>query len=686
MKMHQLRRARQAIDKDLSLWRPPPKLNLIQWADTFRRVAAKTSASPGRWKTSSQPIAFGPMAAVLDHDTHTVSVMAGTQILKTEFLLNVACYFIHQDASPILFVQPTQGAAAAFSKERFAPTVEAMPVLRNLVERSKAHDSENTLTHKAFPGGSLDFVGANSPTDLASRPIRIVLCDELDKWPVSAGSESDPLKLAEERASTYKAVGRAKFVRTCSPTVKDSSRIEREYLASDQRKCFVTCIHCNHDQALTWSHVRWDRDEQNNHLPETAALACEMCGAIWSERDRIAILNALEFARGYGWRQTKAFTCCGETHVPSVWNDQGRSICPSCQLPSPYGGHAGFHASKLYSKRHRLPEIVQEFLETKGDQELLRKWTNSAMAELWTQQYSATFDPNALITRAETYGPDDLPEAVKMVTAFADVQGDRLEVQFVGWGRDEEAWPFKYDIIYQNPAQPQAWKELDALIAEKFSTVTGRPLRVAAFGIDWGGSHGDAVLSYCRARRGRRIFACKGFAGAKPIWPSKASRAKSGDIFYATGVDTAKDKIYAALRIDPPSEPGFAKPGFIHFPVADNFGPEYFEQLNAERKQLRKRLGQPFTVWVKIRERNEALDTLVGNLAMRKSLPRNIAAGLEYSIARPEHIEPEPDQSPPRPRQIEPQQGTDVVHEAYATSRNQSAWIGQRRGWMDRGE
>jgi phage terminase large subunit GpA-like protein len=148
--MHQLRRARQAIDKDLSLWRPPPKLNLIQWADTFRRVAAKTSASPGRWKTSSQPVAFGPMSAVLDQDTHTISVMAGTQILKTEFLLNVAMYYIHQDPSPILFVQPTQGSAAAFSKERFAPTVEAMPSLRNLVEKSKAHDSEFTLAHKTI--------------------------------------------------------------------------------------------------------------------------------------------------------------------------------------------------------------------------------------------------------------------------------------------------------------------------------------------------------------------------------------------------------------------------------------------------------------------------------------------------------------------------------------------------------
>ena len=494
-----LRVALEVLERDLAIYKPPPKLSLVEWADTYRRIAAGTSASPGHWKTSSQPCAFGPMAAVTDADTHTISVMAGTQMIKSEYLQNCAGYFIHQDPSPILFMQPTQSAAANFSKERFAPTIEASPALRAIIAAPKSRDSENTISHRSFPGGSLDFVGANSPTDLASRPKRIVLCDEIDKYPLSAGAEGDPLALAEERASTYRSVGRAKFIRTCSPTTEGFSRIEREYLASDQRKCFVTCIHCGHDQILTWSHLRWDRDESNGHLPDTAAIACEECGSIWSERDRINALNALEHAPGYGWRQTKKFTCCGEIRTPSVWNDRGRSLCPICEQPAPYDGHAGFHASKLYSKRHRLPEIVREFLEAKGDQELLKKFTNTALAELWTPQYSATFDPYALIARAETYGPDDLPEDIRVVTGFCDVQGDRLEAMFMGWGRDLEAWVISYHIVHADPAQPQAWKELDALLATKFVTVSGRPLRVAAFGIDWGGSAGEAVLSYCNS-------------------------------------------------------------------------------------------------------------------------------------------------------------------------------------------
>ena len=571
------------------------------------------------------------MQATTEPGTHTVTVMAATQLVKTEFLINVAGYFIHQDPAPILFVQPTQNAASSFSKERFAPTVDVSPALRELVYAPRARDSENTIAHKSYPGGSLDFVGANSPTDLASRPKRVILADEIDKYPLSAGSEGDPLKLAEERASTYKALGRAKFVRTCSPTVKGQSRIEREYLASDRRKLFLACPHCGHEQTLNWSHVRWDRNARGEAVPESAQLACELCGVLWTERERIAALDALEYAPGHGWRQTREFVCCDEEQTPDQWDSAGRARCKQCGNRASYGGHAGFHVNKLYSKRHRLPELVTEFLEAEGSPELLQKFTNTALAELWEPQYGETLDSSGLIARAELYGPDDLPDEVAVITGFCDVQGDRLEVQLIGWGKDEEAWPFHYEVIHQDPSQPSAWRELDVLLADQFRTKTGRPLRISAFGIDTGGHHGSQVFAFARARKGRRVFACKGVGGNRPIWVNQSTRSKLNDPLWLIGVDTAKDALYGRLKIEKP-DPGMSKPGFIHFPARDGFGPEYFEQLTSERRETRKRMGQPYTVWVlPDGKRNEALDTFVGALAVRRSLPRRIEIGLEYS-------------------------------------------------------
>jgi phage terminase large subunit GpA-like protein len=181
-------------------------------------------------------------------------------------------------------------------------------------------------------------------------------------------------------------------------------------------------------------------------LPQTAAIVCATsgagCGAVWSERDRVQALDALANAPGHGWRQTAPFVCCGRKQQPALWDESGRSVGEDCGARSHYNGHAGFQVSKLYSKRHRLADVVQEFLDAGADQEALKKWTNTALAELWEPKYGETFDPNSLLARAEAYDGDDLPEAVRVVTGFCVVQGDRLEVQLIAWGRTKRRGRF----------------------------------------------------------------------------------------------------------------------------------------------------------------------------------------------------------------------------------------------------
>jgi phage terminase large subunit GpA-like protein len=98
------------------------------------------------------------------------------------------------------------------------------------------------------------------------------------------------------------------------------------------------------------------------------------------------------------------------------------------------------------------------------------------------------------------------------------------------------------------------------------------------------------------------------------------------------------------------------RPGYIHFPAEDGFGPEYFEQLTSERRETRRRMGQSYTVWVlPPGKRNEVLDTFVGALAVRRSLPRRVEAGLEYQSASDgEPVPVEPPARPPAPAQAAP--------------------------------
>jgi phage terminase large subunit GpA-like protein len=627
-------RLRQALGEVAKLLRPPPAQTLIEWADLLREVPSGTSATPGKWRTSAQPCAYGPMAAVCEGDTHTVTVMASTQTIKSELLLNTCGYFISADPAAILLVQPTQSAAEAFAKERLGPMIEATPCLKELVPTPRSRIGDATITHRSYPGGALDLVGANAPTDLASRPKRIVLEDEIDKYPPSAGSEGDPLKLAEERASTYKNIGRAKFVRTCSPTDKETSRIAREYNFSDQRRLFVACPKCGHEQTLSWKNVKWDKGAAGDHLVETVWIKCESCDVRWSERERREVMERLEFAPAYGWRQTANFTCCNETQPAQQWDSEGRSTCMHCGSRSPYEGHAGFHVSKLYSIRHRLSDLVREFLEAKhsGDHELLRKFFNTALAETFEPQLGEGIDGSSLITRLENYGPECAPRGVEVVTGFCDVQGDRLEVQFVGWAFNEEAFVLDYQIINLDPGQGAAWRELDQLTLRTFRRCDGKTLPVAGFGIDAGGMHGSQVFDFARKRRGRRIFPCYGRAGKVPIWTSQAGRNKQNDPFWKIGADSGKDAIYSRLKVLPDPE-GKPVAGCIHFPALPIFNADYFAGLTAERREKRMRFGQPYVVYVcPPGKRNEPLDTMVGCLAVRRSVLAGQRSPLEFSV------------------------------------------------------
>lgn len=613
--------------------RPPPKLTLPDWSDQYRIIAKQNSANPGEWRTSRVPIAYGPMLAVNEPDTQVISMMACTQIIKSEFLINTAAYFIHQDPASILFMQPTQKLAESFSKERFGPTRDATPVLKNLIPDAKSRDAGVTITHKEYPGGTLDFVGANSPVDLASRPKRITLADEIDLYPADAGGMGDPLALGEERSSTFKK--RRKNIRVCSPSDELTSRINREYLASDQRRCYVSCPHCEHEQILKWEVGRtviWDRDSDGNDLYNTVRYHCVECGAGWSAGERARALRGLVDKDDHGWRQTRPFKCCGTEQDPRLtkhWTKKGRRLCTECNQPVPYDGHAGFHVSKLYSTRHEMADVVKEFLQAKT-REQKRKFVNTALAEVWREKIEV-LDPDALARRCETYTMKSVPKGVRLVVFGADTQDDRIEITFLGYGYHEEVWVLGHRVLFGDTSKIAVWDELDKLVREAVITVDGRHLLPQAGCIDSQGHRGEMVHAFCRTRKFRRIYATKGMGnderGSKLIWPRSQSRTKNhGDKLYIVGVDTAKDYVFSSLGIEYDPSTDLPQPRAVHFPARDELSSDYFEQLTSEQAVLEFKRNIAYRRWEKKAEdrRNETLDCFVYGVAARLSLPTRL--------------------------------------------------------------
>lgn len=515
------------------------------------------------------------MDACSDPNIKQVVIMSGAQLGKSEVLLNIIGYHIEHDPSPILLMQPTVDMAQSFSKDRITSGLLATtPSLRGKVKDPRARDSGNTTLHKTFPGGALSLVGANSPASLASRPIRIVLCDEVDRYPVSAGEEGDPVALATKRSMTF---WNRKIVLVSTPTDKGASRIESAYHETDMRQYHIPCPHCDHMQTLRWAQVQWHEKDAS-----TAAYYCEECGAAWTDVQRHKAIS------------------------------NGKWVASA-----PFNGIAGFHISSLYSPWVSIPDAVDEFLKSRRDPMRLKTWINTFLGETWEEQ-GESIDEMDLMDRRENWG-EQLPDDVLLLTAGVDVQDDRLEVEIVGWGRGEESWSIAYEAMYGDPSSAELWNRLDVMLQQKFDHPTKGEMVIRSVCVDSGGHYTQQVYNYARLRSGRRVFAIKGIGGSgKPIVgrPSKNNIGKIN--LFPVGTDTAKEVVYARLKISDEGE------GYCHFP--SNRGEEYFRMLTAEKKVTRYYKGRPRTEWAKIRTRNEALDCRVYATAALSILNLNLEA------------------------------------------------------------
>lgn len=544
------------------------------------------------------------MDAFADPAIETVVVMSSAQIGKTEILNNIIGYHIAQDPSPMLVVQPTLDMAQTWSKDRLAPMLRDTPALQGLVQDPRARDSGNTTLHKIFPGGHVTACGANSPSSLASRPVRLVLCDEVDRYPISAGSEGDPVSLARKRATTF---WNRKIGLVSTPTVKGISRIEMAFEESDKRLFFVPCPHCGYEQTLKWAQVRWTQ-------PEDAQYTCEDCGALWTDAERV---RAIRQGKWVATAETKKV--------------------------------AGFHISGLYSPWVPMEAAVRDFLEAKKQPATLRVFVNTFLGETWEEQGEAV-DDYQVAERREDFGPA-LEIGVLMLTAGVDVQDDRLEVEIVGWGRDEESWSLDYRTVYGDPSSPAVWSDLDSILAQEFEREDGKSLHVRAVCIDSGGHHTNSVYNYVRPREGKRIFAIKGVGGEGKPMVGKPSRNNIGKIkLFPIGVDSAKELLYSRLKIN---EPG---PGYCHFPTTRS--DEYFRQLTAEKLVVRYHKGFARREWVKARPRNEALDCRVYAMAAFGILNLNINSLADRQLM----VKENPPEPPPTVSRRQPVRNSGFVN------------------------
>lgn len=635
-------RARLRLAQRESL-RPPPHLTLSQWWMTHMRLSRETSASTGKQKPFKYQV--GIMDALTDATIEEVVVKKSARVGFTKALDAAIGYYIHQDPSPQLVVQPRTEDAEDYSATEIDPMLRDIKVLAEINDDVVGRARRQKITKKVFRNGSsVTFTGANSPGGFRRITARCVWLDEVDGYPVAgAGKEGDQYKLAVKRSETFwnRRIGAGS-----TPTIKGYSRIASLFEHSDQRFFYVPCPHCGEHQVLEWgtrdsAHgFKWDKDASGAGIPDSVVYVCKATGCIIREESKEEMIEAGD------WRATKPFT-----------------------------GRAGFHIWTAYSlfPNATWPKLVKEWLEACHNPVTKQTFVNTVLGLEFEDYADKPLNEELLAKNVETW-PHEVPPGVAVITCGIDVQDDRVEIETVGWGRNEESWSLGYQVLPGDIEDERFWdKDVDAALKRIWRRSDQMGFEVMGTCVDSGGHHTQAVYNFCKKRIGRRVWATKGESarGGKrsPVWPTTIPLKKRKQQYRPVilGVNAAKDVVRYRLHLQKPKEMGIPTPGYMHFPNDRDLN--YFFQLTAEKIVVKQEGGQRYRIWeLKPGRANEGLDCRVLAYAALCGL---LHAGLQLNRRAAEVAEAGKEKLlPPPPSQPETPPGAVAIKEPTITVEN----------------
>lgn len=608
----------------LSVLPPPSELSLSEWADAYRVLSSESSAEPGAWVTDKAPYERDIMDAISDPLVPKVVVQKAAQLGITDAaILNPIGYFADQDPCPILVVQPTIEMAEAFSRDRLAPMIRDTPRLRERFADPNSRDSSNTLRRKAFPGGYVAMGGANSSASLSGRPVRVVLLDDVDRYPASAGTEGNPLQLAVARTSGF---WNRKVVIVSSPGIKGTSHIEGEMLQSTCEHWYLPCPVCGAYQQLMFERITFD----------DLTHSCMACPARSPK---------------FKWLAGR-----GEFRAHRPFDERGQKVITR-----------GFYVSGLYNPWVEWDILRDEFVRAaraneEGDVELLKAFKNTRLGELHEEK-GHKVEIDLFRFRREAYD-GQVPDGVLVLTAGIDVGERQLNYEIVGWGKGRESWGIEYGILDGDPREPEVWHLLDEAVYQRtFVTRDKKKMRVRRMCCD-SNYASDWVYAYTKPRQPRAI-SVRGEGGlGKPFVKGAGTLTKGNRArLFTLGVDSGKEEIVNRLRVNNPG------PGFCHFPRLEaatrmpdgvtlhepccGYDEEYFKGLTAEQRIVKHRHGFKTYIWEKrLSQRNEPFDCRNYALA-GLVLP---FAGINLETMKRDLLAPE-DEPPPPPARFGAQGG-----------------------------
>jgi phage terminase large subunit GpA-like protein len=469
----------------------PEELTCAQWADKYRILSPRTTAAPGPWDTDLVPFAREILDCWTDPYVEQVTFLAGSQVCKTECALNGLAFAIDQAPGPALLVLPTDTDCRKFSADRLQPLVEDTP---QLAKHRTGDPDDLKLMSLSLDRMTIYLASANSPSHLASTPIKYLVLDEVDKYRIFSGREASPIKLARERTRTF--WDRKVYV-ACTPTL-ETGYIWTEYERGSRERFWLPCPRCGTWQTLEFKSIQWPdgSDADAVREQELADYFCAACGEALPDRDKPGMLSAGKWV-----------------------SDRYQQIDPKTgvvtgALPRTPGLHRSFKLNALYSPWLSWTEIAAEFLSSKDNPQDLMNFCNSWLADAWRERAESP-EAAEILSLAWDLPALTCPEWTLALTAGVDMQQRGFFFSVWAWSPTLESALVHYGYI-------QTWTELWDLLHESRYPVDGRPdldLPIWRASIDTGGtqtgedwSRTEEAYSQLRAHGRGRVFGIKGLA------------------------------------------------------------------------------------------------------------------------------------------------------------------------------
>lgn len=574
----------------LQFLHPPEQLTVSEWAEKYRMLDSKSSAMPGPWSNDITPYLTGVMDEFNNYETEKIIFVKPTQIGGTEALQNMIGYIVMQDPSPTMIVYPTDTLAKSVSENRLQPMLKATP------EIAKKFDENSSLLELQFDSMYISLTGSNSPSGLASKPIRFLMMDEVDKYPGASSKEADPIKLASERTKTFH---NKKIYITSTPTLKTGHIWKEKEAADIEKHFFVPCPHCGEYIEFKFQNIRFPDDEGMSYADraEFATYVCQECGCLITDNDKHNMLKLGE------WRTVRHNT--------------------------KYVRNVAFWINTLYSPFVRWSDIAKEFLVSKDDPEDLQNFVNSWLAEAWEDTKLKT-SAELVLERQTELPAYVVPQWTKLLTAGVDVQENSLYWSIRAWGEF---------LTSQNIAHGQSlsFEEIDRIMNMQYMTEEGDPMVVNLCLID-SGDQTDIVYDFC-ALHSDYALPVKGSSHAQLSHYKLSMVNKTDSRAYGMQlvlVDGGRYKDMIAGRMQRPNGKG-------SWMVYSGCDMEYATQVTAEHKVNVKTPGGTKQVWQKKSSHadNHYLDAEVYTLAAADVMGVRTLHLVEEQQVKPAREEPE---------------------------------------------